>query len=86
MSHRWTLHHVYRLSAKENIDLDHYRELKHKHALVEENLDRLEDELQVCCNEFKNISKYFFSQLLLTDEITSVEEERVKENDSFLDF
>ena len=47
MSHRWTLHHVYRLSAKENIDLDHYRELKHKHALVEENLDRLEDDLQV---------------------------------------
>jgi len=70
MSHRWTLHHIYRLSAKENIDLDHYRELKHKHALVEENLDRLEDELQ----------------LLLTEEITSMEEELVTENDSFLDF
>merc|ERR1711953_701398 len=70
MSDRWTLHHIHRLSRKHNIDIDLYKDLKHKHALVEENLIRLEDELQ----------------LLLTEEVSPTSEEKVNENDSFLDF
>ena len=56
MTNRWTLYHIHRLSKKENIDLDIYKELKHKHAIVQENLDRLEDDLQVSVSIFINLS------------------------------
>ena len=84
MTDRWQLYHIHRLSRRHNLDLDTYKELKHQHALVSENLDRLEDELQV--TNFKIIQFSTIFQLLLTEEITSIEQEKVNENDSFLDF
>ena len=85
MTNRWQLYHIHRLSQKQNLDLDNYKELKHQHALVSENLDRLEDELQVTFARRYTILNDFV-QLLLTEEITSIEQEKVNENDSFLDF
>ena len=85
MTNRWQLYHIHRLSQKQNLDLDNYKELKHQHALVSENLDRLEDELQVTYPQRYTILNDFV-QLLLTEEITSIEQEKVNENDSFLDF
>ena len=85
MTNRWQLYHIHRLSQKQNLDLDNYKELKHQHALVSENLDRLEDELQVTFVRRYTILNDFV-QLLLTEEITSIEQEKVNENDSFLDF
>ena len=85
MTNRWQLYHIHRLSQKQNLDLDNYKELKHQHALVSENLDRLEDELQVTFARRYTIFNDFV-QLLLTEEITSIEQEKVNENDSFLDF
>ena len=61
MTNRWQLYHIHRLSQKQNLDLDNYKELKHQHALVSENLDRLEDELQVTFARRYTILNDFFS-------------------------
>lgn len=70
MSTRWQLERSYTLSKKRNFDIENFNSLTHEHALVSEQLARLEDELQ----------------LLLTEEAIQSEEHAVKTNDSFLDF
>ena len=47
MSDRWELYRSHKLSVKRNFDLEKFNKLSHEYALVSEQLDRLEDELQV---------------------------------------
>lgn len=70
MSDRWELYRSHKLSTKRNFDLEKFNKLSHEYALVSEQLDRLEDELQ----------------LLLTEESIPTVEDQIHTDDSFLDF
>jgi predicted nucleic acid-binding Zn-ribbon protein len=47
MASRWSLYKTYQLSKKREFDIEEYNSLTHEFALVSEQIDRLEDELQV---------------------------------------
>ena len=47
MTDRWCLYKTHKLSHRRNFDIDGFNSLTHEHALVSEQIDRLEDELQV---------------------------------------
>ena len=85
MSTRWQLERSYTLSKKRNFDIEKFNSLTHEHALVSEQLARLEDELQVIPHDGDS-ELIFILQLLLTEEAIQSEEHAVKTNDSFLDF
>ena len=50
MTDRWCLYKTHKLSHRRNFDIDEFNSLTHEHALVSEQIDRLEDELQVNFN------------------------------------
>ena len=60
MTDRWCLYKTHKLSHRRNFDIDEFNSLTHEHALVSEQIDRLEDELQV---NFRN----FWVKLLTSD-------------------
>lgn len=70
MSTRWQLERSYSQSKKRNFNIENFNSLTHEHALVSEQLARLEDDLQ----------------LLLTEEAIQTDEQAVNTTDSFLDF
>lgn len=51
MSDRWSLYKTYRLSQRRQFSIDEFNSLTHEFALVSEQIDRLEDELQLLLTE-----------------------------------
>ncbi len=47
MTNRWQLLKTHKLSSKRGFSIEDYNLLSHEYALVCEQIDRLEDELQV---------------------------------------
>ena len=87
MSDRWELYRSHKLSTKRNFDLEKFNKLSHEYALVSEQLDRLEDELQVILScVLITCSNCVTIQLLLTEESIPTVEDQIHTDDSFLDF
>ena len=63
MTNRWQLLKTHKLSKKRGFSIEEYNTLSHEYALVCEQIDRLEDELQVYHRDdfcsFKNINLAF---------------------------
>jgi hypothetical protein len=60
MTNRWQLLKTHKLSAKRGFSIEDYNLLSHEYALVCEQIDRLEDELQV--NIFLSLYLLFYNQ------------------------